>query len=117
MASRRRRWAVAIVAVAVIPSAHSAFASTGANARPATRAERAAVDAVFAREDGSASMVRSVFVSRANSALAVACVRTPEAGTLAYVYTRSRGRWHYATSGRPARAGNVADRQLERACG
>ena len=118
MPTPRRSCAFAIVSVALmILSSASAFASTGANARPATRSERSAVVALFGREDGNSSLVRSVFVSRSNSSLAVACVKTPEAGTFAYIYIRSGGRWHGSTSGKPGHAGNSADRQLERACG
>lgn len=90
--------------------------SSAADARSATRSERAAVLSVYAREDGNASRVRGVYVSRANSSLAVACARTPEAGTLAYVFARSHGHWRYATSGRPGHAGNTAERRLELAC-
>jgi hypothetical protein len=119
---KRRSRAVVLALAAALPataivSGAAAFASLGAaNARPATRSERQAVSAAFAREDGNASQIRAVDVSRSNSSLAVACAKTPEAGTYAYVFVRSHGRWRYTTSGRPGRVGSVADRKLERAC-
>ncbi|MHB8241896.1 MAG: hypothetical protein ACYDHN_07875 [Solirubrobacteraceae bacterium] len=107
----------ALLAVAAFCTPVVAWASSAADARSATRSERAAILSVYAREDGSASQVRSVYVSRANASLAVACARTPEAGTFAYVFARSHGHWRYATSGRPGRVGNAAERRLELACG
>jgi hypothetical protein len=87
-----------------------------ANARPATHSERQAISSAFAREDGNASEIRSVYVSRSNASLAVACAKTPEAGIYAYVFTRSHGRWHYTVSGRPGRAGSYSQRKLVQAC-
>ncbi len=106
----------ALLAVAAFCAPVVAWASSAADARSATRSERAAILSVYAREDGNASRVRGVYVSRANGSLAVACARTPEAGTLAYVFARSHGHWRYATSGRPGHAGNAAERKLELAC-
>jgi hypothetical protein len=105
------------LAVAVFYAPVVASASSSADARPATRSERAAILSAYAREDGNASRVRGVYVSRANASLAVACARTPEAGTLAYVFALAHRRWRYATSGKPGHAGNAADRRLELACG
>jgi hypothetical protein len=114
------RWWLAAISASVVAlwCAPLALASpAGANARPASQSERHAITAAYAREDGSPSEIRGVFVSRANASLAIACAKTPEAGTFAYVFTRSGRRWRYATSGRPGRAGTSADRKLERACG
>lgn len=112
-----RTIATALLAVAVFCAPVVAWASSAADARPATRSERAAILSVYAREDGNASRVHGVYISRANASLAVACARTPEAGTLAYVFARSHGHWRYATSGRPGHAGNPVERKLELACG
>jgi hypothetical protein len=73
--------------------------------------------AVFTVNDGSSSEVRGVFLSRSSSSLAVVCVRTPEAGPQAFVFRRAQRSWRYVTSGSLGRAGSVADRRLERACG
>jgi len=72
--------------------------------------------ASFTANDGSSSEVHGVYVSQSNSSLAVVCVRTPEAGTQAYVFRHARS-WRYVTSGPVGRAGNPADRRLEQACG
>jgi hypothetical protein len=106
-----------LLALAVVCSPVVASASSSADARSATHSERAAILSAYAREDGNPSRVHGVYVSRANASLAVACARTPEAGTLAYIFARSHGRWRYATSGKPGHAGNAADRRLELACG
>jgi hypothetical protein len=110
-----RSLAAATVIAALWPAA-SASASAGANARAATRSERQALAATFDKEDGNSSEIRGVYVSRANSSLAVVCAKTPESGTFAYVFARTHAHWRYATSGRPGRAGSGSQRQLERAC-
>jgi len=73
--------------------------------------------ASFTANDGSASEVRGVYVSRSDSNLAVVCTHTPEAGPRAYVLSHVRHSWRYVTSGPPGSVGNTADRRLERACG
>jgi hypothetical protein len=73
--------------------------------------------ASFTANDGSSSEVHGVYVSRSNASLAVVCVRTPEAGTQAFVFGHVQRSWRYVTSGSVGRAGNSADRRLEGACG
>lgn len=91
--------------------------AAGSSARPATKSERSAIMASFTANDGSASEVHGVYVSRSNSSLAVVCVRTPEAGTQAYVFRHASRSWRYVTSGSVGSAGSPADRRLELACG
>jgi hypothetical protein len=105
----------AVVVVLTSIFAVSALAG-GSSARPATRAERAAIMRSFAANDGNSSAVSGVYVSRSNSSLAVVCERTPEAGARAYVFDRTHGSWHYLAGGSPGHAGNSADQRLERAC-
>jgi hypothetical protein len=109
------RTALAVLAAAAV-SAATALAA-GSYARPATKSERTAIMASFTANDGSASEVRGVYVSRSNPNLAVVCARTPEAGPRAYVLSHVGRSWRYVTSGRPGTAGNSVDRRLERACG
>lgn len=104
---------VAILALA--PAASAPAASS--YARPATRSERAAIMAVFTANDGSSSEVHGVYVSRSNSSVAAVCVRTPEAGSQAYVFHHAKGAWRYVTSGPVGRTGSSTDRRLEQACG
>jgi hypothetical protein len=73
--------------------------------------------ASFTANDGSASEVHGVYVSRSNPGLAVVCVRTPEAGSRAFVLHHVRHSWRYVTSGPVGSAGSSTDRRLERACG
>jgi hypothetical protein len=109
--------AVAALVTASVGVTSNSSASVGAaNARPATRSEHQALAAVFGREDGNPSEIRGVYLSRSDATLAVVCARTPEAGTYAYVFTRSHGHWSYATAGRPGHAGSSRQRQLEHAC-
>ncbi len=91
--------------------------AANSGARPATRSERAGVLHAFAINDGSPSQVSAVYVSRSDSSLAVACVRSPDAGTQGYVFRRSRHSWRYVTSGKAGHAGNASERRLETACG
>ncbi len=109
-----RAAALAVIAMTIVPTM-TALASS-ASARPATRSERSGLLAAYRANDGSTAGVRGVFVSRSNSSLGVVCVRTPEADTKAFVFGRGHGSWRYLTSGSPGRAGNAADRSLERAC-
>jgi hypothetical protein len=107
--------AIAAIVMALMPAA-SALA-TSSSARAATKSEHAAIMAAFTANDGSSSEVRGVYLSRSNSSLAVVCVRTPEAGSQAYVFRHAQRSWHYVTSGPVGRAGNSADQRLEQACG
>ncbi len=108
---------LAATAVVVLASAFTASAlAASSSARPATRAERAAIMKSFAANDGNSSAVDGVYVSRSNSSLAVVCERTPEAGPRAYVFGRARSSWRYLAGGAPGHAGNSADQRLERAC-
>jgi hypothetical protein len=107
---------VLAVTALTLNAAAAAFAGSS-SARPATRSERAAIMKAYTANDGSSSGVHGVYVSRSNSPLAVVCVHTPEAGIQGFVFGRAHGSWRYITSGPAGRAGNSADRQLERACG
>jgi hypothetical protein len=102
------------VAMAVMPALAVA---AGSSARPASRSERSALIASLVASDGSSVGVRGVYVSRSNPSLAVVCVRTPDAGTQAFVFGRAGRSWRYVTSGRAGSAGSSADRRLEHACG
>jgi hypothetical protein len=106
--------APAVMVLAVTPA--TAALAAGSSARAATKFERSAIMASFTANDGSSSEVHGVYVSQSNSNLAVVCVRTPEAGTQAYVFRHAHS-WRYVTSGPVGRAGNPADRRLEQACG
>lgn len=105
-----------IAAAAIALCAASPALASSSSARPAGRSERAAIVAYYAANDGSASEVYAVYISRASSNLAVVCTRTPEAGKEAFVLRRSGRSWRYVTSGRIGRAGNATDRSLEKAC-
>jgi len=107
--------ALAVVALAVTPVT-AAFAA-GSSARAATKSERSAIMASFTANDGSSSEVHGVYVSLSSPGLAVVCVRTPEAGTQAFLFRHAQRSWRYVTSGSAGRAGSPADRRLERACG
>lgn len=105
----------AVLALSLLPAAAAAASRSGA--RPATGAERRAIVATFAANDGSPSEIHAVYIARANARLAVVCVRTPEAGMQAYVFEHARRGWRYLTSGRAGRAGSAAERRLETSCG
>lgn len=108
---------VLAVTVTVLVPASSALASSSA-VRPATKSERAAIMSAFTANDGSSAEVRGVYVSRSSSSLAVVCVRTPEAGSQAFVFHHAQRSWRYVTSGSVGRAGSLAYRRLEQqACG
>jgi len=106
---------LAIIVMAAMPV--SSALATSSSARPATRSERSAIAAAFTANDGSSSEVHGVYVSRSNTRLAVVCVRTPEAGSQAFVFRHVQRSWRYVTSGSVGRAGSLADRRLEQACG
>lgn len=95
--------------------ASAAFASNS-NARPASRAERQAIISALVAQDGSASGVDGVYVSRSNGGLAVVCERTPERRLESYVFVHGGGKWRFSAYGPSTRMGNSADRRLELAC-
>jgi len=107
---------VAIIVVVLVSTLAARALAASSSARPATRAERAAIMRSFTVNDGNSSAVSGVYVSRSNSSLAVVCERTPEAGVRAYVFGRTHGSWRYLAGGSAGHAGNSADRRLERAC-
>ncbi len=108
---------VLAVTTTVLVPVSGALASSS-SVRPATRSERSAIMAAFTANDGSSAEVRGVYVSRSSSSLAVVCVRTPEAGSQAFVFHHVQRSWRYVTSGPVGRAGSLAYRRLEQqACG
>jgi hypothetical protein len=113
---RSLRTPAAILASAVIVALLAAAALASSATRPASRAEHAALISAFSAQDGNASEVRSVNISRSNSALAVLCVHTPEGGPEAAVFRRSGRSWRLSSAGRPGASGNAAERRLERVC-
>lgn len=112
-----RSFAGALAVIVMAPILASNALASSSSARPATRSERSAITAVFTANDGSSSEVHGVYLSRLSSGVAVVCVRTPEAGSQAFVFRHAQRSWRYVTSGSVGRAGSVADRRLERACG
>jgi hypothetical protein len=98
----------------LLPSAGALASSSGA--RRATSSERSGLLATYRANDGGTTGVYAEYVSTSDSSLGVVCVRTPEAGREAFVERRSGRSWKYAASGAVGRAGNAADRRLERAC-
>lgn len=115
LACMRKLALPAVLVLSLLPSA--AAAGSHSYSRPATRAERRAIAATFAANDGSPSEIHAIYLARADARLAVVCVRTPEAGMQGYVFERARRGWRYVTSGRAGRAGDAADRRLEASCG
>ncbi len=111
----RAAGALLFTVLALVLLAQAAYAASVA--RPATRAERAALVAAFASQDGNTAEIRSIQISRSNSTLAVVCVRTPEAGPEAALFRRSGRSWRLHSSGRPGTSGSSAERRLELACG
>jgi hypothetical protein len=103
------------LALAALTPVASGLAA-GSASKPAAGATRSAVLKAFSAADGNASEVRGVYLSRSNAALAAVCEKTPEAGYRAYVFAHVHGSWRLTVLGVPGRAGNAADRQLERAC-
>jgi hypothetical protein len=104
--------ALALALAMLAPAAYGASV-----ARPATRSEHAALVAAFGSQDGNTSEIRSIYVSRSNSALAVVCVRTPEGGPEAAVFHRTGRSWRLRSSGRPGSTGSATERRLELVCG
>jgi hypothetical protein len=103
--------------MAIAAPVASALGASSTSARPATRSEKSAIMHALIANDGTSAGVHGVYVSRSNPNLGVVCVRTPEAGVRAFVFSHTHHSWRYVTSGRPGSAGSVADRRLEGACG
>jgi 4-amino-4-deoxy-L-arabinose transferase-like glycosyltransferase len=113
-----RSLALGVLAVTTVLVPVSGALASSSSVRPASRSERSAIMAAFAANDGSSAEVRGVYVSRSSSSLAVVCLRTPEAGSQAFVFHHLQRSWRYVTSGPVGRAGSLAYRRLEQqACG
>ena len=112
---RRGGGAIAASALALAIAATAALASSPA--RPATHSEHSALVSAFAKQDGNPSEIRSVQISRANSSIAVVCVKTPEGGPQDAVFHRYGRSWKLTSSGRPGTTGSASERRLEHVCG
>lgn len=109
--------ACGVAATLVLACAEAPSVEASSGARLATKSERSAILGAYKANDGNASQVRGVFVSRSNSGLSVVCARTPEAGTRSSVFNRSVHKWRYVVSGPVGKVGNATERALEWACG
>jgi hypothetical protein len=115
MVSRSSMSAVALGAtVAALTSGAPALAA--GPVRPARGATRASLVHAFVVQDGSSVGITGTFVARSRPVLGVVCQRTPDAGTVRFVF-RSAGRsWRFVLSTRATNRGTGVERALERAC-
>lgn len=109
----RRAWITAILISGLLGSVAATASAASPSPRAATGSARSGLVSTFTANDGSVSEIHSVYVS---GTLGMVCIHTPDAGTQAYVFRHVGRTWQYAASGTPGRAGNTADRQLERVC-
>ena len=91
----------------------AAPADAAASVVPARGATHLALRRAFIRQDGSSVGITGEFVGRSAG---VVCQRTPDAGLVRFLFSRSGGSWHFLFSTRGTRTGPSAERALERAC-
>jgi hypothetical protein len=102
---------VAAAALAVVPAA---AAATGV--APARGAVRSALIHAFVVHDGSSAGVRGAFVSVSNRRLGVICQKTPDAGSVSFLFTEVGHAWRYQFETNGTSRGSSAQHQLEHAC-
>ncbi len=104
----------AVAAAALLAPGAAVAAGTVVPARGATRAS---LVHAFVVQDGSSAGIRGVYVSRSRPPLGVVCQRTPDAGTVRFLFRSSGRSWRFAFSTTGRRRGGALAQQLERACG
>ncbi len=113
---RRRAWLIGVTAgVAVLAPGAAALAAGGVV--PARGATRASLVHAFVVQDGSSAGLGGTYVSRSRPVLGVVCQKTPDAGTVRFLFRSSGRSWRFLFSTTGRRQGASLERQLERACG
>ncbi|HET8978092.1 MAG TPA: hypothetical protein VFN87_08030 [Solirubrobacteraceae bacterium] len=110
----RRSTLAAAVTAAGLAAAGTASAAGGVS--PARGSTRSALVHAFVVQDGSSAGVRGTYVAGSRPQLGVVCQKTPDAGTVRFLFRRSGRSWRFLFSTRGTRAGGSVDRRLEQAC-
>jgi hypothetical protein len=104
-----RRLAAFAVALTIL----AAPASAAASVRSARGATRSALRSAFIRQDGTRVGISGEYVLASDG---VVCQRTPDAGLVRFLFSRSGRSWRFRFLTRGTRRGNSTQRALERAC-
>jgi hypothetical protein len=105
---------VAAITAAAFVFAASAIASGGV--RPARGSTRSSLLHAFVVQDGSSAGVSGEYVGGSKPLLGVVCQRTPDRGTVRFLFRRSGRSWRYLFSTAGTGRGSAIERRLEHAC-
>lgn len=75
---------------------------------------RAALVHAFVVQDGTSVGISGVFTS---GSAGVVCQKTPDAGRIRFLFSRSGGHWRFSFSTRGTHRGSPTQRRLAAACG
>lgn len=103
-------------ALGVATLASGAVANAGAGVTPARGATRSALVHAFIVQDGSSAGVNAEYVGGSSPMLGVVCQKTPDAGTVRFLFRSSGRSWHFLFSTRATSKGSSLQRRLEQAC-
>jgi hypothetical protein len=115
MVPSRRLTLVAAVAASTLVFAAAAIAAGGVT--PARGSTRSSLVHAFVVQDGSSVGITGVYVAGSRPVLGVVCQKTPDRGTVRFLFRRSGRSWRYLFATGGAGTGSAVDRRLEHACG
>jgi hypothetical protein len=113
MTPPRKLIVVAAIAGALVFAA-AALAAGGV--RPARGSTRSSLVHAFVVQDGSSAGISGAYVAGSRPTLGVVCQKTPDRGTVRFLFSRSGRSWRYLFSTGGTRSGSAVERQLEHAC-
>ena len=111
----RRKSALA-TALGVVTLASGTVASAGTGVSPARGATRSALVHAFVVQDGSSVGISGEYVGGSRPMLGVVCQKTPDAGTVRFLFKSSGRSWRFLFSTRTTSIGSSLERRLEQAC-
>ncbi|HWD74177.1 MAG TPA: hypothetical protein VG371_03510 [Solirubrobacteraceae bacterium] len=114
MTPPRRFTLVAAIAAATLVIAAAAIAAGGVT--PARGSTRSSLVHAFVVQDGASTGITGVYTAGSHAVLGVVCQKTPDRGTVRFLFRRSARSWRYLFSAAGAGKGTAVERQLERAC-
>jgi hypothetical protein len=114
MTFRRRSTPVAAIVAAALVFAGAAIAAGGVT--PARGSTRSSLVHAFVVQDGSNAGISGVYVAGSRPVVGVVCQKTPDRGTVRFLFSRSGRSWRYLFSTGGAGRGSAVEQRLEHAC-
>ncbi|HWE09220.1 MAG TPA: hypothetical protein VG325_07690 [Solirubrobacteraceae bacterium] len=105
-----------IAATAATTLLFAAAALAAGAVTPARGSTRSSLVHAFVVQDGTSVGISGVYVGGSKPVLGVVCQRTPDRGTVRFLFSRSGRSWRYLFSTGGSGRGSAVQRRLEHAC-